>query len=135
MPSWSGSRGYTLESALETRRVFAIYGGFILSVFGLLAVTYSLFLTVAMFVSNGFDLPAAGTMSPVVMVPLAIGALAALLVLQPLYYGLVLHRLLGAICATLSVVGEADPATIKQSLRDVPSRGEGLAGVLDIGGI
>ena len=45
------------------------------------------------------------------------------------------HPMLGEICNTLTIAGEADFDTILQSQRALPARGEGFADALDVGAI
>jgi hypothetical protein len=48
---------------------------------------------------------------------------------------LFVHPMLGEICRTLTIAGEADFDAILQSQRARPARGEGFADVLDVGAI
>jgi hypothetical protein len=48
---------------------------------------------------------------------------------------LFVHPMLGEICRTLNVAGEADFDAILQSQEARPARGEGFADVLDVGAI
>ncbi len=62
----------------------------------------------------------------ILVVPVAFGVL---------YQIIVVPRFVRLFCEKLTVGGKADFAAIAQSQRPLPSRGEGLADILDMGGI
>ncbi len=124
--------GLRFGSALAGGRLVGIhvaYGLTLLVLFlAVAAVPMAFVVPVQAQQAEGIAAAAAGVL-PVV------GVLFALVVVRPLYYVMVVHALLGAFSESLSIAGGADFEAIRQSQRERPRRGEGLAEALDIGGI
>ena len=119
----------------------SITGGSLLSIYLILfvafigaglvigAVAASLVMITASIPENVQDI------DPAVAVVPGIAVVFALIVLGILRQIIVVPRFVRLFCERLTVGGKADFAAIAQSQRPLPSRGEGLADILDMGGI
>ncbi len=125
------------SSDLKGGRLFVIYLAYGL-VAGLLFALFAAVIAMAlMFFSVATGAGGAGPFANVDRLMGAATGAAALIVLL-LIMGIlntmmVTHRLLRAICRSLTVVGEQDFAAIAQSRLAAPGRGEGLADAFDVG--
>jgi uncharacterized membrane protein YjgN (DUF898 family) len=111
----------------------AIYGPYVI----MLLIAFAVFVV---FLTNFIDVPALWQ-NPVTLSLAQAGvgtfALAILLLLsvRVLAVIMVTHRLIGLFTRQMEIFGEEDFDAIAQSGRSIPSRGEGLADALDVGGI
>lgn len=131
--------GLMFESDLRTGRVMWIGLRYflalflVLGLFGLLLVPLAPELAGMLEAAQQGEEAAAGALSGRIVVVLIALLVGAGMVVGALQAALVLHPLLGAVCASLTIVGDEDFAAIRQSRRAVPGRGEGLADALDVG--
>ena len=123
------------DSSITGGRLFSIYFYYLAAVVGVLlilaVVSGSL---VPIGAPNSDQAPGPDVMAAMAPITVVAGLLA-FIVLGVLYQVIVVQRFVRLFCERLTVGGEADFEAIAQSQRSLPSRGEGLADILDVGGI
>ncbi len=123
------------DSSITGGRLFSIYFYYLAAVVGVLLILAVVSGSLTSIGAPNSD-QAPGPDVTAAMTPMAVVAgLLAFIVLGVLYQIIVVPRFVRLFCERLTVGGEADFEAIAQSQRPLPSRGEGLADILDIGGV
>jgi len=126
---WTRYETLSFASALPARRVIGMI------------LLYMLVVVVVLGILIGIAVAAGFSMIHLAMDPRAttIAVAAVMVVYLPAAsiarYLIVVHGVAGALCRTLEVRGSLDYDALEQSAEAMPKRGEGLAEMLDVGGI
>ena len=117
----------------------AVTGGNLVAIYGPYVIALMIAFAVFGFFLTSFTDVAALQNNPAALAQAGVGTfvLAILLLLAVRVLGVIMvtHRLIGLFTREMEIFGEADFDAIAQSSRTIPSRGEGLADALDVGGI
>jgi len=137
--------GLTFGSELSTGRVIWIWLRYMLVLVAIMVAAGA----IASFIMPGFlyglKTLGGGDQEAIVVVMESLGSTFLLLLFAMMFVvgiavgvarlALFVHPMLGEICRTLTIAGEADFDAILQSQQARPARGEGFADVLDVGAI
>ncbi|MEE9250939.1 MAG: DUF898 family protein [Alphaproteobacteria bacterium] len=123
------------ESNITGGSLLLIYFYYLAAVVGVLLILAAVLGSLAPIVApNSGPSPGPDVMEAVTPMTV-VASLLAFMVLGILRQIIVVQRFVRVFCERLTVSGEADFEAIAQSQRPLPSRGEGLADILDTGGI
>jgi uncharacterized membrane protein YjgN (DUF898 family) len=126
---WTHYQTLSFASGLPARRVvgvIALYAGTVVLLLGIIAgIAAAAGLSLAQFALD--PRAAAAAIAAVMVVYLPVASVAR--------YLIVIHGIAGPLCNTLEVLGSLDYDALEQSAEAMPKRGEGLAEMLDVGGI
>ncbi len=125
--------GLTFTSRITGGRLFLIYLVYFLALVVPMLLLGIIFLAGFSGVEMDLDDLASGA-AKVAYIPLVLGVVF-LLLSSVIYTWLVTSRLLRAFCDTLEIHGALDFSALAQGDASAPTRGEGLADALDIGGL
>lgn len=126
---WTRYETLSFASALPAGRVIGMIALYMLSVFVLLGAIAGIAAAAGLsLVQLAVDPRAAVALIAVVMVIYLPAASIA-------RYLIVIHGVAGPLCRTLEIRGSLDFDALEQSAEAMPKRGEGLAEMLDVGGI
>lgn len=123
------------DSSITGGRLFSIYFYYLAAVVGALLILGAVSGSLAPIDAPNSGQPPGPDVTAAVTPMTVAASLLAFIVLGVLYQTIVVQRFVRLFCERLTVGGEADFAAIAQSQRPLPSRGEGLADILDMGGI
>ena len=123
------------QSGITGGRLFAIYFVYFLAIIGMILLIITVVTATVVDFGNISADPEnlAARLGAIGFLPFVL-AIVFLLLSNVIYTWLILSRLLKAFCESLSVRGEMNFDALAQSTRSAPTRGEGLADALDIGG-
>jgi len=126
---WTRYETLTFASALPARRVIGMISLYLLIVVVLLAILGGIA------AAAGFSIQSLAGDPRATTIAVAIVMVIYLPVASVARYLIVIHGVAGPLCNTLSIIGTMDYDALKQSAEAMPKRGEGLAEMLDVGGI
>ena len=124
------------QSGITGGRLFAIYFVYFLAIIGMILLIITVVTATVVDFGNISADPEnlAARLGAIGFLPFVL-AIVFLLLSNVIYTWLILSRLLKAFCESLSVRGEMNFDALAQSTRSAPTRGEGLADALNIGGL
>lgn len=126
---WTRYQTLSFASALPARRVIGLIALYMLTVLVLLGVI------VGVAVATGLSLAQLAVDPRATAVAIAAMMVVYLPAASIARYLIVIHGIAGPLCRTLEVRGHLDYDALEQSAEAMPKRGEGLAEMLDVGGI
>ena len=137
--------GLTFGSELSTGRVIWIWLRYMLVLVAIMVAAGAIASLIMPGFLYGLKTLGGGDQEAIVVVMESLGSTFLLLLFAMMFavgiavsaarLALFVHPMLGEICRTLTIAGEADFDAIRQSQQVRPARGEGFADVLDVGAI